>query len=611
MRPARVGGDASRPTDIGVTVTSRPIPRVLLATTAAATAVLLSASSGAPALAASAAAKGTGTSGLQVLTVKAGGHTLSLGGLTLLSDTVAGSPLAKVTITPVVADGVAYGQQVVTPADSPLTVPAQTSPAALAGFATLSSPAFGATATNDPATHVGSSSLGNLSLLGIAVPVNGAVSLGSSVSSLQSVAQKTVTVQNLSLPSITAILNSLGLDLTALPVGTLTDLINALDLANAAVDTAMIAVDSAQTQVDAAVATANAAALALTQATAGQTAAQSALTAATAALQAKLDQVTGATLVAFPGANTIAGYTGLNAAGLLAVETLVPGTGAAFSTYTADQTALATANTAVTTAQAAVTAAQAALATVTATLDTALGVVDGLAAGLLDSTPLLSLDSLSITSKAITKSASAGGQTAEITGGSIQGLNVLGTDVLDAALGSSNVDLVDLVGGAADDVTAVIGDLTGTLSDVLSTVPGLPALDIPAPTVDLLTKATSTSISGGYGHALASVTGLKITLPAITLPTSVALPNAAALPALAGVTQAAGLLTSAPVSVQLATLSDQSAFAPAVTTVTTPGTNPGTNNPGLAATGLPAGVSVLSVLLLGGGLVLRRRRLAE
>lgn len=588
-------------------MTSRPTSRAVLALTAAATALVLGAAAGAPALAAS-TATGTGTSALQLLTVNVGGHELALGGVSLVSDTVGGSPLARVTVTPLVVDAVAYGEQVVTPADSPQSIPAQTSPAVLAGLASLTSPAFTASATSDPATHVGASSLGSLSLLGIAVPVTGGASVGSAVSSSLASAQKTVTVQNLQLPSIAAILAQLGLDLSKLPVGTLGDLVGQLDLATSAIATAQTAVDTAQAQVDAAVATASAAALDLTQALAAQTGAQSTLSTATAALQSLLDQVIGATLIAFPGANTIAGYSLLSGAGLAAVELLVPGSAAAFSAYTAAQAALAAAGTALAAAQAVVDTAQAALATLTATLNAALATVDTLAGAVLDGTPLVSLDSLSVTSRAISKSAVAGGQTAEVTGGVIDGLHVLGTDVLQTVLGNSTLDVVDLVGTTAATVTAAIDGLTGTLSSVLSSVPGF-ALEVPAPQVELLTKTTRTWVDGGYGRALASVQGLTITLPAITVPSALALPGAASLPALTGVTQVAGQLTSAPVSLELATLSDQSAFAPAVITAppgTTPGGTPGAT-PGLPSTGLPAGAALLAALLLGTGLVLRRR----
>ena len=589
-------------------MTTRP----LLASTAAATALLLGAAAGSPALASTAAApaKGAAGSALSLLQVTAGGHQLALGGLTMTSDTVSGIPLASITLSPVTADGTTYGQQVITPSNSPLTVPAATTPSALVSFASLTSPSFVTTATTAPATHVGSTSLGSLSLLGIAVPLTGSVDVGSSVSATEgALASKSVTLKNLSLPSISAILGALGLDLGALPVGTLPSLVEQLGIATTAVNTAQAAVDTAQAQVDAATTAASDAVTALATATGVQTTAQTALTDATTALQALLDQVVGAILVAFPGANTILGYAALSQTDKDALEVLLPGTAAAFTAYTAAQTALAAADAAVAAAQAVVDTAQAALTALVATLSGLVATLESLASAVLDGTPLVSLDSLSVSSRALVITAKAGGQYAQVLGGTITGLKVLGTDVLQSALGSSSLDVVDLVGTAADDVTSTINGLTGTLSSVLSSVPGLPTLSIPAPQVKLLTRSTSTSISGGYGHALSSVQGLQITLPSITLPSSVALPGAASLPAFAGITQTGTDLTSGPVSLGALTLSDNAAFRPAVlaSAPTTPIT-PTTPGAGLAPTGLPVGVAVLSLVLLGGALVLRRRR---
>jgi hypothetical protein len=153
-------------------------------------------------------------------------------------------------------------------------------------------------------------------------------------------------------------------------------------------------------------------------------------------------------------------------------------------------------------------------------------------------------------------------------------------------------------------VNGVIGQVTGTLSTVLSNVPGFPKLDVPAPVIGLLTRSTSTSISDGFGRASTLVRGLTITVPGITLPTSLALPGAANLPAFDSVTQVAGQLTSAPLSLSVLTLRDQAAFRPAVAG------SPSSGGPGgsqLPPTGLPVGVAALSLLLIGGALVVRRR----
>jgi hypothetical protein len=586
--------------------------RPLLAATAAASALLIGGASVAPALAAtpSSPAVGVGSSTLSMLKIAAGGHEFSLGQLALLSDTAsAATALATATVTPVVADGTAYGKQVITPANSPQVVPSASSPAGLAGLVSVASPAISASANNGPATTAGAPSLGTLSLLGINVPLNGTVSLSSAVTSAQAISQKSVSISNLALPSIADILASLGLDLSKLPVGTLTDLVNGLDIATGAIDTAMGAVDTAQATVGTATDTLDGLLATLDSQTAGATSAQTAVTAATSALTSKLSAISPATLLLFPGANTIPVYSLLNLAGLNLVEADSPGTGAAFAALTSATSALSAANALVATAQAAVNTAQAALTGLVGTLTSALGAVDALAGPVLDATSLVSLDSLTVGLKSMSTSNTLSGQTAQITGGEVKGLKVLGTDVLDAVLGSSTVDLTDLVGAQAAAVTGAIGDITGTLSDILSSVPGFPALDIPAPVVGLLTKSTKTSVEGGFGKALATVSGLTVKIPAVTIPTGLALPNAASLPALGGVTQVVNSLTSAPLSLDVLSVSDQSAFRPAVVpgAVTPPGTS--VTPPKLPTTGLPVGLTAMSALMIGVALVLRRRRM--
>jgi uncharacterized phage infection (PIP) family protein YhgE len=289
-------------------------------------------------------------------------------------------------------------------------------------------------------------------------------------------------------------------------------------------------------------------------------------------------------------------------------------------------TALTNAQTAAQAAQVAVDAAQAALNSAQALLNTLLTTLNGLLGQLapqinallaavtavLDGTPLVSIDSFTVETQALAKSASAGGQTAKVVGGEIQGVHVLGTDVLNNVLGSSTVDIVELAGSTLSQVTSQISTLTGVLSSVLSAVPGL---SIPAPQVGLLTKSTSTSIENGFGVAKDSVNALSVTLPAITLPAALALPNAASLPAISGVpnlagalgTAAVGDLTSQAMTLRVGTLSEQATFRPGSAT-TTP---PGAGGPPLATTGLPGGIAVIGLLLIGFGLVVRRRFATE
>ena len=121
---------------------------------------------------------------------------------------------------------------------------------------------------------------------------------------------------------------------------------------------------------------------------------------------------------------------------------------------------------------------------------------------------------------------------------------------------------------------------------------------------------------GLVGVASTSVKGLSITLPSVSIPTALALPGAVDLPALDGITQVAGLLTSAPVKLDLLTLSDQARFAPGATAAPgtqTPGTQtPGTQTPGTAApqlprTGATQALAVLGVALMVAAVAARRR----
>lgn len=610
-------------------MTSRP----LLASTAAFSALVLCTSAGsADAAAAAKPAAGSASSVLSLLKVTAGGHQFRLGDLSLVADTLTGTPLSKIVVTPVTADGAAVGQQTITPDSSSFDVPSQSTPGTLGSLLSLTSPAFVTSATKAPSSHAGTTSLGSVKLLGLPVPLAGSLDLGSSVSALTGAkGSKSVSVKGLALPSIGDLLGALGLDLSKLPVSTLNTLVSQLGIVDSAVTAARTAASAALSQLSAASATVTTATTAVTKATAGVTTATAgvtkataAVTSATTALQSLLTTVPLATQLALPGSNTTAGFLALPPVSQALVEGVVPGLSGALATYTSATSALSSAQTALTTAQTVLTTATAALASAQALLDGLLATLQSALAPLLsaltsvlDSTPLVSLDSLALTSSASATSNKAGGQKADVLGGTVTGLHVLGTDVLNKALGSSSLNVTDLIGTTATQLTTAISGLTNTLSTVLSSVPGLPKLSIPAPTVGLLTKTSGTSITGGFGRAQNAVHGLTISIPAITIPSAVALPGAASLPALSGVTQTvSGLLTSAPISLDLLTLSDQAAFSPAVTavppaktptTVTPPTVVPSTPAPELPHTGLPAGLAVLSFTMIAGALVVRRR----
>lgn len=660
----------------------RPSPLL----SAAAAAALLAAVAG-PATAATepAPAKGVASSAVTLLSVAAGGQTVDAGTFELLSDMLGAEAVAKILLTPLTANGTAYGQQTVTPTNSPLSAPSISTGAiapALDGLLGVTSPVLEAEADasdGEPSALAGATSLGGLSLLGLPVPLGGGLDVSSVVSkSAGAAGTKNVTVEDVALPSVADLLGALGLDLSALPIEVLVELLDALGLVNGAVDTAQAALDAAlaeiQTQVDAAQKAVDDAAAALAAKTAELAgpqsqlaAAEQQLAAATAALAPLQDAVAArqaevATANAALTEATTALNEALSAAGLASLDAynalpallkapLAPVIDPLVAAVTAAQATVTSANAALTTATAELTAAtatgsayaiaQAAVNTIKNTIATIQTAIDGLQATLdaalaalnsildtvqaeidallgavtavLDGTPLVSFDSLSIVTEAVATSNKEGGQSAVIKGGEIVGLEVLGTDVLSNVLGTSSVDLLDLVGGTLADVNGLIAELTGTLSSVLSTVPQFPTLSIPAPQVGLLTKSSSTSIADGFGIADTAVKALSITLPSVSIPTALGLPGAADLPALDGITQVAGLLTSAPIKLDLVTMSAQSRFAPAV--VAAPGTQtPGTQPPGTAApqlprTGASQALAVLGLALMAGAFVARRRRL--
>jgi hypothetical protein len=196
--------------------------------------------------------------------------------------------------------------------------------------------------------------------------------------------------------------------------------------------------------------------------------------------------------------------------------------------------------------------------------------------GVLDATPLVSIERLEVTTRSAVTSAASGGQTAQVVGGRVQGLRVLGTDVLLSALGSSDVDVLDLAGPALQSVDRAVGQLTGALSSALSSVPGLPGLSVPAPKVQLLSSATTTDVVDGFGVAGSALRALTVTWPGIALPVEAALPGAATLPSVVGLPRLSGLsafgaarvsapgdLLTQPLTLTVATLEDRARFRPA------------------------------------------------
>src|SRR4051794_27880384 len=560
-------------------------------------------------------AAGTASSGLTLFDLAVGGHQLHVGGVVLSGDTTGSTPSAKVVVTPVTADGTSYGEQTVTPA-APATVPSMdtssTAPSSLSRLATVRSPAMTAAAsTADGASaRVSTTTLGALSVLGLPVQLDGQVTVGSVVDKAGATGEKTLTLRNVALPSIADLLGALGLDLSALPPATLTSLVERLGLVTDTITTARQTLETAlgpiQSQLDAAQKTAADAQAAVAQTTATLTSqqasladAQSALAAATGQLQGALPTLQRAGLglpLPLPTSSPVAVPLPLPTdAPSLPLVSPSPLPSIALPTVLTPATqaladAVDAAKSTYDKAVSAVNSTTSQLNTLTSILNTASQTVNGLLSQVqpqvdalvaavtarLDATPLVSLDSVTVRTRAAATSAAAGGQTAEIIGGEVRGLHVLGNDVLSNVLGSTSVDLLGLADSKLAAVTSALNGVTSTLSSVLSNVPLLPTLSVPAPHVGLLTKTTSTSVSGGFGRASTSLRLLQISVPAITLPAAVALPGASSLPAYGALrASAVGDLVSTPITLNLGTLTDVVAFRPAASAVTAgPGGSP-------------------------------------
>jgi hypothetical protein len=176
---------------------------------------------------------------------------------------------------------------------------------------------------------------------------------------------------------------------------------------------------------------------------------------------------------------------------------------------------------------------------------------------------------------------------AQVTG-TVKGVTVLGNQLV------NSTDLVSLVSSTLATVTNEINALTETVSSTLTGAllnGTVGTLTVPAPKIALLQKTTSLSPSGGYQAATADLVGAAVSWGALTIPT------------------AASPLVTDPLDVTVADLSEASRFAPSTTTSNSPsGTPTSGGTPGLAATGVPAGVAVGALLLVLAAYGVRRLR---
>jgi hypothetical protein len=574
--------------------------RPALAVTAA---LSLTVAAAAPALGATVTTPATGAaqSALTILDVSLGGHQVQAGTVAAVART-AGSRLAQIVVTPATVDSTAYGKQTITPASAPATVPSGSpQTVSVPNLLDLTGPTLAVDA-QDGATAVLTSAvlkaLGQLTLkpAGLtSLPVDlTAASLDNlaKVTSSQSEASKTIVIGGLSLPSISQLLSSLGVDLTALldqlTQGNLTKLGGLVDAnlatLNAAVDTAQAALTSAGATAADSLSGAQAA---LAPAQAAVTTAQSTLTTAQAALTAANDAWNTAFSAINPALLPAGVSSTLTPAGFQALAPAVQTTVDALTS--ADLASLAAtavnAQTAVDAAQTALTAAQNLVTLINNLIDALQALVTAVASAVTGNTdPLAALGNITVQTKAVAATTSP----TPVAEAKVGTLKVLGSDALPSQL------------------TSVLGAATKTLTDVLTSVSGV---TFTPPSIQVGAGNTATSTVGTTRKATASITGLTITLPSIALPTSLSTLTSA-IPGAATITN--GVASVLGGTVHVAVLAESASYTPATTTTKTPTgsktPSSSSGNPSLADTGLTRAVPAVAALLVIAALAVMRRR---
>lgn len=497
-----------------------------------------------------------------------------------LSATAGSGATPAVTFVPVTLNGVKNGAVTVTPANSPQSVgTVATDPL---GVVAATSPAAKLTAAVDGAASSSGleSTLGSVNILGLPVGINGGLDAGSVSDASHAQAGKAVSFSNLSLPNLSDLLGALGIDVDKLPVTTLNALITDLHIAiDEAKQTALDAANDAVTDAEGAVTTAEGA---VATATTG-------LATATTALETELNGVIGSLPAGMEP--TAEAWDAASDAEKLVVTTLSSDVADAATAYTAAKGALESAEDAL----------EGLEDTLFDVLEDLADLVDGVLAGV----SLVSIGEAQVATKAAVGSA----KEADVTG-FVEGVEVLGTDVLEAVTGDSKVDVAKLVGDAGDDVNAAIATTTAALSSVLSTVTGATGLVVPAPEVEVLTQKTLTGTDGLFGTAEATVSTLSISLGSATIPTAYALEDAGNQLGIAAVT---GGFKTAPLSMTVGTLVESARFRPgaAPNTPNTPNTPTTPGTPNLPATGGPLGLAVIAVIGTGLAVGVRRHLRAE
>jgi hypothetical protein len=558
-----------------------------------------------------------------------------------------------VKIIPLLSDGVPVGSPVEVKAGEEKNFPSKSQ--GVPGVLSLTSPSGSLSALVGPDGPVAKATtgLGELDLLGLNILGDGSFATSSQVGRTGSTATKSLALDSLALPSLLDLLTKLGLDLEALPVGALPDLLGGLDLLNElGLDQLedLIALGELGTigdllNAEGALALLDAGALDAAQigalqdlaGNAGETAAVTELLEQIAAAEAAMPAPTTGTAnaQALPGLDS--GALGGALGGVVdqgVVDKLV-GQVDALDGLTGDPltTALETL----------IADLEAALETVLAgqltDLIGSLPLIGGLP--LPDLLDLLDVSLLELGALDVKTLASSGATDSADVTGSLEGLNVLGTDVLDTLLGNSGVDLTTLLGGSGlGQVQGLVNGLLGTVTDVLGDV----GVVLPLPVVEVLSEVEETvTEANGTKTSRAGVEALSLTwaLDKLRIPGGVSLTdlpivgaNALPLPSSGTVTRGAPLraaalptgdlpggvlggaqltsLLSEPLSLVLGDLTDTAVFkanAATPTTVVPVAGTPATAAPGaqLPRTGASAAIAVLGVVLMGAAVIARRR----
>jgi len=529
------------------------------------------------------------------LHVEVGGHAVSAGQISAQASNAATPHVADIVVTPAALDGTTYGQQTVTPAHSPVTVPSGTQTATIpGGLASVTGPTFSLTAT-DGATVLTSAvlkALGSLNVGPLPVSLNATAATltnTAEVTATQASAEKSVVLGNLSLPSVADLLDALNVDplslvlsLTQANLNKLNDIVNGAPLTalNNTVDLASSAIGAGAPQTWAATDAAKTAAdTAAATAAANDTAANAAFTAALVTL----DGISPLSALTLTTALTPTQYEGLPTSTKTQLDALATANNIDLATLA--QTAL-DADTAKAAADA---AAQKLLDLENALFALATAVIDNVGS---NTKSLASLGSINVTTKAVASANSP----APVATAKVGSVSILGAVTAPSAL------------------TSTLNGVLAQLSSVLNSVAGI---SFTPPSVAVGVGQTSRSVSGSTHLASASITGVTITLPKLTLPTSflnLAVSNARTLSAKA---RAFGKVASPRVSIpttvitsggtiEVATLLENASYSTSAS-----GSSSGSNSPGLAGTGGSYTVPVVAALLVMSGLVvLRRRRVA-